>query len=69
LIVVDDGSTDGTRELLRGLEESLPIRVLDYDRNQGKGAGCVPRWRWLAGSSRRFLTRTWSMTLPTWVGC
>lgn len=35
LVIVDDGSTDGTRETLR----SLPgIRLIEHDRNQGKGA-------------------------------
>lgn len=37
LIVVDDASTDGTRELLRGL--SAPdLTVLFHERNKGKGA-------------------------------
>jgi len=37
IIVVDDGSTDGTRDALRGL--SLPgVQVLHHDRNLGKGA-------------------------------
>jgi glycosyltransferase involved in cell wall biosynthesis len=38
LIVVDDGSTDGTRELLQSLEEKLGITLLYHERNQGKGA-------------------------------
>jgi glycosyltransferase involved in cell wall biosynthesis len=35
IIVVDDGSTDGTRDLLRGLQE---VRVIEHPQNQGKGA-------------------------------
>ena len=39
VIVVDDGSTDGTRELLPGLrDEGLIDRLLMHERNRGKGA-------------------------------
>jgi glycosyltransferase involved in cell wall biosynthesis len=37
IVVVDDGSTDGTRELLAGLD-APDVRVLLHDRNRGKGA-------------------------------
>ncbi len=37
ILVVDDGSTDGTRDVLRQLADST-VRVLTHERNRGKGA-------------------------------
>jgi glycosyltransferase involved in cell wall biosynthesis len=38
LIVVDDGSTDGTREILRSGSWDDRVRLYEHDVNQGKGA-------------------------------
>jgi glycosyltransferase involved in cell wall biosynthesis len=38
IILVDDGSTDGTRAQLAALEGSPNIRVILHEKNQGKGA-------------------------------
>ncbi len=38
IILVDDFSTDGTRDLLKDLESQAGFRVLYHERNLGKGA-------------------------------
>lgn len=38
ILIVDDGSTDGTRDKLESLEVDELIRVILHDQNQGKGA-------------------------------
>ena len=38
LVIVDDGSTDGTREILTGTSWPPEVRVILHERNQGKGA-------------------------------
>ena len=38
IILVDDGSTDGTRDLLGDLAKQPGIRVILHEKNQGKGA-------------------------------
>ncbi len=38
LVIVDDGSTDGTRELLRSRSWPENVELVFHDRNRGKGA-------------------------------
>ncbi len=40
MVVVDDGSSDGTRDLLRQLEKRAdpPFRLIEHPHNRGKGA-------------------------------
>ncbi|GAB4527694.1 MAG: glycosyltransferase family 2 protein [Anaerolineales bacterium] len=41
IVIVDDGSVDGTRDILRELENLERVRVFYHERNQGKGAAVV----------------------------
>jgi glycosyltransferase involved in cell wall biosynthesis len=44
IIIVDDGSTDGTRDILKRLETDTgtgDLRIIYHDHNQGKGAALV----------------------------
>ncbi|HLF73676.1 MAG TPA: glycosyltransferase family 2 protein [Anaerolineales bacterium] len=41
IIVVDDGSEDGTRAILQKMDGRKKVRVILHERNQGKGAAVV----------------------------
>lgn len=44
IVIVDDGSTDGSRDILKRLEEedgNDDLRIIYHERNQGKGAALV----------------------------
>ena len=38
IVVIDDGSIDGTRDILGNLDQDSQVRVILHDRNRGKGA-------------------------------
>lgn len=41
IIIVDDGSKDGTRDILKKLNGKKKVKVILHERNQGKGAAVV----------------------------
>lgn len=49
VIVVDDGSSDGTREILRELEGSLIDRLILHEKNAGKGAALRTGFKYATG--------------------
>ncbi len=53
IIVVDDGSTDGTRDILRKLSEEENLRnvlkVVFHERNQGKGGALNTGFKYVSG--------------------
>ncbi len=51
IILVDDGSTDGTRDLLRSWEGQNDLRILFHERNQGKGAALKTGFAHVRGSA------------------
>jgi glycosyltransferase involved in cell wall biosynthesis len=41
IIIVDDGSQDGTREILQSMDGKRKVRVILHEKNQGKGAAVM----------------------------
>ena len=41
IVIVDDGSQDGTRDILKTMDGKKKIRVILHEKNQGKGAAVV----------------------------
>ena len=68
VVVVDDGSTDGTDKVLSVLQDST-VRVLTHRANQGKGAAVRTGINTARGSSCSSRTRTSSTTPTTGRSC
>ena len=49
ILIIDDGSTDGTRDVLRELDGHDGVRVFLQPTNQGKGAAVAVGFRYAAG--------------------
>lgn len=49
LLIVDDYSTDGTRDVLESMEKGPNIRVFYHDKNKGKGAALRTGFRNVTG--------------------
>jgi hypothetical protein len=49
IILVDDGSTDGTRELLRAMDGQEDLKIIYHEQNRGKGAAITTGFKHATG--------------------
>jgi len=49
IIIIDDASTDGTREILKDLEGAPDIKVFYHEKNKGKGAAIREGFKHVTG--------------------
>ena len=62
IIVIDDCSTDGTRNILAKRKDDNLIKVILREKNQGKGAALRTGIAARLGKSLSFKMPTWNMT-------
>lgn len=51
IILVDDGSTDGTRDLLDSLRGEPDLKIIFHEKNQGKGGALATGFRLASGDA------------------
>ncbi|GAA4433794.1 glycosyltransferase family 2 protein [Bremerella cremea] len=51
IILVDDGSTDGTRDLLESLRGQSDLKIILHEKNQGKGAALATGFKEATGDA------------------
>ena len=49
IIIVDDGSIDGSREILKDIENDPDLRIFYHEKNTGKGAALRTGFRYVTG--------------------
>lgn len=49
IIIIDDGSNDGTRDILKVLENEDNLKIIYKDNNQGKGSAIIEGLKYVTG--------------------
>ena len=55
ILVIDDNSTDGTQEILRGLESKLPLKVINRPTKMGIGTAHIQALNFAMSSGYRLM--------------
>jgi len=64
ILIVDDGSTDGTADLARALADEDPaVRLIQHERNRGPGSGVVTGIEHATGEAVMFIPADLAMDL------